>query len=374
MSDSEYSDPEPPAAPLAYVPALESIQPDEAETATAIMDTLRGISETTADRYGHAVRSVHAKSLALLQGNLTVLDDLPPSLAQGLFAKPGSYPLVMRFSTSPGDLIDDRISTPRGLAIKVMGVPGARLDPHDGASTQDFILIDGPAFVAAEPKAFAKSLKLLASTTDKAEGLKKVLSSALRGLEAVVEALGEESSTLISLGGHPITNPLGETYYSQTPYRYGDYAAKFSVAPVSSLLTALTKAPVDLADNPDGLRAALTDFFRANGGEWELRVQLYTDPEETPIEDASVPWPEDESAFVPVARIEAAAQNAWSPERSAAIDDGLSFSPWHCLAAHQPLGGINRARKEAYLMSAEFRSQRNGCPIYEPHVPENLPA
>lgn len=33
----------------------------------------------------------------------------------------------MRFSTNPGDMLDDKVSTPRGLAIKLIGVEGARL-------------------------------------------------------------------------------------------------------------------------------------------------------------------------------------------------------------------------------------------------------
>ena len=77
---------------------------------------------------------------------------------------------------------------------------------------------------------------------------------------------------------------------------------------------------------------------------------------------------------VPVARITVPAQPAWSEARSAAIDDGLSFSPWHGLAAHRPLGAVNRARKSAYEMSAKFRGDFNRCPIHEPRALDPLPA
>jgi hypothetical protein len=53
-----------------------------------------------------------------------------------------------------------------------------------------------------------------------------------------------------------------------------------------------------------------------------------------------------------------------------AIDDGMAFSPWHGISAHQPLGSVMRARKAAYKMSADFRGQRNGCPMHEPGVSE----
>src|SRR5258708_6928935 len=41
----------------------------------------------------------------------------------------------MRFSTIPGDILDDSVSTPRGLAIKVIGVEGERLEGSEARST-----------------------------------------------------------------------------------------------------------------------------------------------------------------------------------------------------------------------------------------------
>jgi hypothetical protein len=120
---------------------------------------------------------------------------------------------------------------PRGLAIKVLNVKGDRLPGSENDKTQDFLLVNGPAFAAPTAKAFLGNLELLAKTTDKAEGLKKVLSATLRGLETVLEAAGRESGALKALGGHPETNILGETFYSRAPIRYCDYLAKVAVAP-----------------------------------------------------------------------------------------------------------------------------------------------
>jgi hypothetical protein len=113
--------------------------------------------------------------------------------------------------------------------------------------------------------------------------------------------------------------------------------------------------------------------FAQAGGEWELRVQLCTDLGTMPIEDASVRWPEDESPFVTVARIVMRPQLAWTETRSAAIDDGMSFSPWHGLAAHRPLGAVMRVRKRVYEMSARFRAERNGVRMAEPRTADELP-
>lgn len=359
--------------PLPFDPAFEQIPDDEAQTAQELVDTLRGIMEVTSKDYGHAVRSVHAKSHGLLQGELHVAENLPQELAQGIFGRAGTYPVVMRFSTNPGDLLSDNVSTPRGLALKVIGVDGARLPGSESDATQDFVMQNAPAFTASTPKAFLKTLKLLAKTTDKAPGMKEALSAVLRGTEAALEALGAQSGTLKSLGGHPETNLLGETYYTVVPILYGTYFCKLSVAPVSAALTALTDAPVDLKDKPDGLRESVNAFFASSGGEWEVRVQLATDIEKMPIEDAAMKWPEDESPYIAVARIVIPAQTAWSDARAVAVDDGMAFSPWHGLAAHRPLGGVMRTRKPAYEMSSGFRASHNGCPMHEPRSLDKLP-
>ncbi len=358
--------------PLRYDPSFEQVAPDEAETIAGVVGAMRSINEKTFADSGHASRSVHAKAHALLTGEMTVFDALPEALAQGVFGKPGRFPVVLRISTNPGDILDDKVSAPRGMALKIIGVEGERLPGSEALATQDFVMINAPAFSAADAKAFLKTLKLLASTTDKGEGLKKALSAVTRGTESVLEAVGGKSATLISLGGHPLTNPAGETYYTQVPHRHGPYLAKLCVAPVSPELKALTDAPVDLDGKPEGLREALTSFFAGHGGTWEMRVQLCTNRETMPVEDASKIWPEEESPYVPVARITVAPQPAYDEKRHEVLDEGLAFSPWDGIEAHRPLGSIMRARKPAYEMSAGFRAEHNRCPIHHPRAAADL--
>lgn len=352
--------------PLLFQASFEQIPDDEAQTSAELVEAMHSILEKTQADYGHPVRSVHAKAHGLLLGSLEVLPGLPVELAQGAFAQPGTYRLVMRLSTNPGDILDDNVSTPRGMAIKVIGLDGARLPGSEGDTTQDFVMQNAKAFTAATPKAFLRTLKLLAKTTDKMPGFKKAMSAALRGIESTVEALGGESGTLKSLGGHPRTNLLGETYNTVVPLLYGPYYAKLSVAPVSPELQALTDQPVDLDDKPDGLRESVTQFFTSHDGTWEVRVQLATDLDKMPIEDASKAWPEEASPYVTVARIHVPRQVSWSAEKVSRIDERMAFSPWHGLAAHRPLGGVMRVRKPAYEHSAGFRGQHQGCPMQEP--------
>jgi len=360
--------------PLLYVPAIEVPEDGEAETLAGLMESLRGIAVTTFKDTGRATRSVHAKSHGLLRAELRVAEGLPPLLAQGIFAQPGSWPVLMRFSSTPGDLLDDSVSTPRGLAVKVVGVQGERLPGSEGAVTQDFVLINGDTFAVPGPKKFLSSLKLLASTTDKVPNLKKALSAVLRGAEKVVEAFGGESGVLKGLGGHPYTHPLGETYFSQVPILFGPYMVKLSVAPVAPALLALTDAPLAINGRPNGLRDAVVDYFSSQRAEWEIRVQFCTDLSTMPIEDASVTWPQDQSAYIAVARLVAEPQAAWSAARAAAIDDGMGFSPWHGITAHRPIGAVMRVRKAAYEMSIRQREAHSGHAVAEPRDLNDLPA
>lgn len=363
----------PPASPQRYEPELDVIEEDEAEVAQEISETMLKIAATTFADGGHALRSVHAKSHGLLKAELEVLAGLPEFLAQGLFAKPGRYAALMRFSTIPGDLLDDKVSTPRGLALKILGVEGERLEGSESDATQDFIMVNGPRFSARNGKAFLRSLKLVAATTDKAEGAKEALSAVLRSTEKLIEAFGGKSGGLRALGGEPPNHILGETFFAQLPFRHGDHIAKLQLVPVSANLVALTGKPIDLGSGENAIRDALVEHFLTQGGHWDLRAQLCTNLYDMPIDDPTAEWSEQDSPFITVARLVARPQTGWSPARSAAVDDAMGFSPWHGLQAHRPLGAIMRMRKLAYARSQRFRSERNQVPVHEPRSLDEIP-
>ena len=113
--------------PLLYDPSYEVLEEEEAETGAELNETLDSISDTTFQDCKHATRSVHAKSHGLLIAEVQVLPNLPAVYAQGIFSNPKNYPAVIRLSTTPGDMLDDSVSTPRGFALKIIGVEGERV-------------------------------------------------------------------------------------------------------------------------------------------------------------------------------------------------------------------------------------------------------
>jgi hypothetical protein len=358
--------------PVRYQPSMETIGEHEAKTIQGIIETMDRIQTIVAEDTGHARRGVHAKAHGLLIGELEVLPDLPPVLAQGLFATPQTYPAALRLSTIPGDVLDDAVSVPRGAALKIVGVNGPRVAGSEQDVTQDFLFVNGKAFVAATPDAFLRNLKLLAATTDKAPGLKKVLSSVVRGLEKIVESVGGQSPTLLTLGGYPEINILGDEFYNQAPILYGDNIAKVALKPFSDNLRALTRKPLNLSGHPDGIRQAVIEFFLTNSAVWDLQVQLCTNIETMPIEDASVTWPETESPYLSVARLHMPAQDPWRADRVELVDERMSYSVWHALAAHRPLGGIMRVRQAVYAAAARFRVDYNHRTLAEPRSAADL--
>ncbi|MGI4801756.1 MAG: catalase family protein [Janthinobacterium lividum] len=361
-----------PVAPIPFDPSYETQLDDEPAVNAKLTEQMLGLSRTVLADTGHVRRSVHAKGHGLLLGTMRVHDHLAREHAQGMFARPAEYPVVLRLSTTPGDMLDDKISTPRGLALKIIGVEGERLPDSEHDVTQNFVLGNSPAFNVRTSKQFVGNVRHLGSMTDRSETVKRAISAVSQTAEAILEKVGIHSATLTTYAGQAKTHILGDTFYSQAPVLYGDYAAKVCVAPVSDNLRALSEAPIELAGTRDGLREAVQAFFAREGGTWEFRVQLWTDADAMPIEDASVQWPEDESPYVAVATITVEAQDSWSEPRVAAIDEGLTFSPWRGLAAHRPLGSVMRARRLAYESSARLRSEVTGRPIAEPHSAADL--
>jgi hypothetical protein len=88
--------------------------------------------------------------------------------------------------------------------------------------------------------------------------------------------------------------------------------------------------------------------------QWDLQLQPYLDDKNTPIEDASVNWT---SPYTTVARLVLPKQDSNSAQGKALAGEVEKsvFDPWQALAAHRPLGDVQRARKVVYFESQKGR-------------------
>ncbi|UMM63729.1 catalase family protein [Aristophania vespae] len=350
--------------PVLYSDDLEHVAPNEQKIHQGFAKEFHKIITTTHRDEGRAGRGVHAKSHALLEGTIHIHEGLPDILAQGLFAKPGEHSVVVRISTIPGDVLDDAVSLPRGFALKINDVEGELLPDNEGVPVQDFLFVNGPIFAAPDSRHFLNTLRLLAPTTDRLNGFKKLLSRLMRSVQKQLIRWGRPNDMVALLGGYPPTIPVGERFFSQVPARFGKYVAKFDIVPTSESFKRQEGRMIDVDKNPTAIREALNNFFSKEGGEWTLRAQLCRDLTENPIENAGKIWSEENNPFLPLATIRIPPQEAWSEERAKRLEDSLSFSPWHGLAAHRPLGDIMRARRATYPYSSQLRTRLNGCPLH----------
>src|SRR3954467_14625930 len=73
------------------------------------------------------LRQVHTKMHGCVKATFTVLPDLSPELRVGVFKKAVTYPAWIRFSNANTHMKADKKKNIRGIAIKLMNVPGEKL-------------------------------------------------------------------------------------------------------------------------------------------------------------------------------------------------------------------------------------------------------
>jgi catalase len=292
-------------AHLPYNQSLEHPQPDEHVVFDELSRTMQHITRTMAGRYRHAYRPVYAKSHGIVVGRLEIAPGLPEHLAQGLFAVPLAHPVILRFSTNPGDLLADNVSSPRGLAVKILNVDGEKVANHSGQPTKDLVFINTNAFSAPNPGGFLEQLKIFDKNLKTSEGVKHAVSVAARATNAVLKVVHLPSGTLEGIGASA-THILGESFSTVAPLRYGSYVAKIGIAPSSGNLKKLTGKAVDLGADYNALEELIKHFVRNETAVWEVKAQLALEPadptaeekdKEFPIEKADKVWPEDKSPW-----------------------------------------------------------------------------
>lgn len=364
---------------IQYIPYSDSIevtQPDEQEISQKIVDSMARVNRLMYEKYRHAIRDAHAKSHAILKGELQVYENLSEHLAQGLFAKAKSYPVIVRFSTAQGSIVPDKMSAFRGMAIKIIDVEGEKFLPElSDALTQDFLMVNYPVIPTGTIKEYLKMQENLEKQADSGELFQEIAQKAAVGVQNVLAAVGlaDDTNALSAPGPHI----LGDTYFSMAALRFGDYVAKINVKPLSENVKQLSGKKIDKdiieADEHAFLTKIIADFFKSDTAEYEIGAQLCTDVELMPVEDGSVQWPEDKSPYQPVAKLTFFPQETFSPERRVYADDTLSFNPFHCLPEHRPLGNIMRVRKLAYETSSRYRHNMNAMARVEPTSIDELP-
>ncbi|WP_254509153.1 catalase family protein [Anatilimnocola floriformis] len=335
--------------PLPFSDSVETIPADEAQQIARIVEIVQQTQKIHFDKTGELHRDVHAKANGCARGELRISAGLPAELAQGLFVQPATYHAAVRFSNSAPWFQADLVPDGRGLAIQVEDVPGEHVD--DGVTTQDFVMVNHPCFITADVREFLEIEEARLRAADDPIQLAAVLASKEWN---PLKWNWRESLALAQLVAQLPSHPASYTYYSMSPIRFGNYVAKYRLQPAVDLPSSTLWSAARVATERDAMRHMLAETLQSQELTFEFQVQLRTAEESMPIEDASVTWPEAESPFRTVAQLVLPRQDISAPEVSAA-GERRAFSVWHALAAHRPLGGINRLRRAVYPASAKFR-------------------
>ncbi len=333
--------------------ATEYPVPGEDEYVRKIAESIRSDVERTY-KSGTTLRGVHPKIVGCVKAEFKVEAHLPEELRVGVFKEPRTYPAYIRFSNAATTVQADSRRDIRGMAIKVLGVDGEKLlENEKDVTTQDFLLISAPRFINRNVIDFFEFLQAVSG------GPLKILGFVFNPFNSHLRVLWNVAT---SLKKH--VNLLELRFWSTTPYQFGSQAVKYSAKPHQAEVTKIPKNPSE-----NFLREAMKQHLAGQDAYFDFMVQFQTDPDQMPIEDASVTWNEAASPFRKVATIRIPAQS-FDTEEQLEIAENLSFTPWHSLPEHRPLGSINRARRVVYETISKHRHELNKAACREPTVEE----
>lgn len=329
-------------------PGVEEIKPDDDAKAQKIADTMNKMQKHNFDKHRHAFRATHVKTQGLVKGTLAI-PSLPPHLSQGLFAHPGTYPIASRYANEPVFLQPDTEPGPRGLSIKIFNVKGERLETpgNENLSTQDLLFNNAPMIELTDIDTCLEIMQLREKHFDSPTGLSMALK--LR-----TDAVKQHAPGML-----PNTNMISHSMYTQSAFRFGEYYGHMAMFPVLPEMKKKSEEAVSSSGSYTQISDWLFDHFKGAPAKYELKIQLGTSPAHHPTEDASIVWDETTAPYQTIGTVEFPVQDSFAQERRVFWEDHMVLDPWKGLAAHRPLGSINRLRKVVYGRSRKRRDELN---------------
>jgi hypothetical protein len=327
--------------------------------------TLKVQATSAAEQHRPLARGTHAKGICA-RAEFEVLDvtagrdpRLAARLAQGIFAKPGVYPAVVRWGNSDSKKNSDFKPDVRSMSFSVDLTQGGLAVPGTNSGRQDFSLQNAPPLPINDSPGFAAVMKVLAASNP----LSGLWSLPFKDKLRVLRIL-----TLAKLQMSQKIRPYQQLrYWSNVPFRHGPIdVVQYSAIPAAgNLARPLQKT------NPKGLQDELVRHLNEDGrmSSFDFGVQLL-DPEKMTywgkhydanfwIENASVKWKEEEAPFHTVARLTLLPQSQLRPDAGETVYFDVTR---HSTADSTPIGSINRARCFGETASREARLCASSSP------------
>ncbi len=315
-------------------------------------------------------RGTHAKGVAV-RGQFEVFDvtvgragALADRLAQGIFAKPGVYPAVVRFANSDPNSNSDFKADVRALSFSVDLTRNGECIPFAKVDRQDFSLQNATTLPINDAFAFLATMKVLTASNSAAGLWSLSFEDKLRVLRTL---------TLAQLQSHQTIEPYQQLrYWSTVPFRHG---------PMDVVKQSATPFPDNPArplqrSNPNGLQDELVRHLNEDSklSGFDFGLQFLNTAKMTYwgkhhdanfwIENASLEWNEAQAPFHKVGRLTLLAHSQLQPDAAEAAYIDVTG---HAAADSTPVGSMNRARWYGEVASRKARlgGRELGTPIHK---------
>lgn len=325
----------------------ETIDEDEQAQFEAAIGLVNSLQAAMANSQTQPTRrAFHVKSHAGVRGAFAVLGSIPDEAKHGLFAEPRVYDASVRFSNGFSTAKHDLFPDTRGIAVRVLGVDGARLLPEDMPEpVQDLIALNVPHIPFRNIVDFA-----VISTS--------ATRNPLRAGGDVIRQMGLIGGLRVLIWGLRLAPPppslASETYFGLLPVTLGPHAVKYKWVPHQRR----GRWP-RISLRRDSFRDDLASRLTKGDLRFDLMVQFFVDEKRTPIENGAYPWPERDSPFVKIGELSVPPQDV-TTEEAREFEEELqrtAFNPWNGIEAHRPLGNTQRGRRFVYQASVARRRQ-----------------
>lgn len=333
-----------------------------------LFDTIRKTQEHNFSMHRHAMRGTHVKTQAIVKGKLIIDPDLPGELARGIASPDNAsrpHDIAIRFANEPSFLQDDRAPGPRGCGLKVFDVVGDFLSPEGEKShTQDFTFNNAPLLELTDLPTAVEIFHIRERHFREPEKIEPELRKR------------KDKNLQLAPGQLPNQHFLSYTMYSQSAFRWGPYIAKYALFPTGEYQAALEKShKITDSSDPEQHSKWLKEWFNGTkDATYDFRVQLCQSLSQQPVEDCSIPWDETAFPFRTIGQvILPPGQDVFSAQRRLFWDDEMKLNVWYGLKEHQPLGSVNRLRKELYKRSSQFREKTNAKEVRIISSAEEIP-
>jgi len=218
-------------------------------------------------------------------------------VSYGVFKPGSSYDAWVRFSNQNAPPLNDYDKDIRVAAIKLMNVPGEKIEmADDNTTSQDFVTISTPKFVTHDVEEFSGLIEALVG------GKLELLWFFLWHPRSLINLMQSNKNFF---------SPLEARYWSTTPYQLGpDQAVKYSLIPQAM------PTPIPKGLSPDFLKDNMVKQLSERAYQFDFAVQLRTQPDIMPIEDPGKEWKESDSPFIKVATLTIDKQSFDSPDQN----------------------------------------------------------